>query len=554
MQTGELERLKEFGITKNQIIEHGNKIMADKELVNQKGQIVDQENFNKTLFSLMKERYSGGMELQSKTFKGAMSTMRGEIKNTMATLAGVDIEGNVISGGLLDKLKDGVLGITGVVRSFAKSNVFNVIGNGISKVANIGASVFSGIKSIGVPALNTIKSGINALSPFVLSFMHSLKTGAKQIKGILGVEGVLAFYKIKQACKDAFGVIKIELGKITAAFGKFVANGGMEKIGIVIGKAMEVASKAIAFCCKNMDKIIKISKVVVGSFLAFKSISKVVSVFKTVSFGVMGMIATFKKVQGAIRFVHSAFNLLSPVKLIIMGIVLAGVLLYKNWDKVKEVCKPVTDAIVKGWGKVKECWDSVSEGVSHFCDLAVKRWDEIKTACSNIVDSIVKGWNSVTDCWDKVKTTVGDMVDKALGKWNDMKQACKDVVDDVLQKWQSVKDFFSEPITGTINFVKDKLGFGGDDTGGSKVDGIHKTGLTRVPFDNYTAKLHEGERVLTKQETNLLDQGKLGANNGGSSQPIQINIANMNVREESDINKIANALARIIKNDGLNYA
>ncbi|MGN2339834.1 hypothetical protein ACTFIN_17215 [Clostridium cagae] len=57
-QTGELERLKEFGITKDMIVAQGAKDLAGIELVNNKGQITNQRAFNAAMFSLMKERYS----------------------------------------------------------------------------------------------------------------------------------------------------------------------------------------------------------------------------------------------------------------------------------------------------------------------------------------------------------------------------------------------------------------------------------------------------------------------------------------------------------------
>ena len=105
MQTGELERLKEFGITKAMIVEQGNEMMRGVELVNQKGQIVDQENFNKALFSLMEERFRGGMEIQATSFSGLWSTITGVFKTSLATMAGISATGEVVVGGFFDNLK-----------------------------------------------------------------------------------------------------------------------------------------------------------------------------------------------------------------------------------------------------------------------------------------------------------------------------------------------------------------------------------------------------------------------------------------------------------------
>lgn len=139
-QTGELERLKEFGISKQMIIDQGNKIMKGKELVNSKGQIVDQQNFNKALFSLMQERYKGGMDLQSKTLKGTWSTVTGVAKNTLAQLMGVTQDGTIKTGGLFDKLKTKVTGVADTLQKWSTDGTITkatkTIENGFNKAGD----------------------------------------------------------------------------------------------------------------------------------------------------------------------------------------------------------------------------------------------------------------------------------------------------------------------------------------------------------------------------------------------------------------------------------
>jgi len=104
-QTGELERLKEFGITKAMIIQKNAEMGRNIEIVNNTGQITDQKAFNEALFALMNDRFKGGMEIQAKSFSGLWSTMVGVFKTSLATMAGISAMGKVQIGGLFDNLK-----------------------------------------------------------------------------------------------------------------------------------------------------------------------------------------------------------------------------------------------------------------------------------------------------------------------------------------------------------------------------------------------------------------------------------------------------------------
>ena len=106
-RTGELERLKEFGITKNMIAEFGKS--KGLEIFNNKGQIQDLELFNKTLFEMMDSRFGGAMEKQAKTFRGGLSTISGAAKSALSTLAGVNEFGDIVENSPFQILRDKVI-------------------------------------------------------------------------------------------------------------------------------------------------------------------------------------------------------------------------------------------------------------------------------------------------------------------------------------------------------------------------------------------------------------------------------------------------------------
>lgn len=58
-------------------------------------------------------------------------------------------------------------------------------------------------------------------------------------------------------------------------------------------------------------------------------------------------------------------------------------------------------------------------------------------------------------------------------------------------------------------------------------------GLQRVPYDNFPALLHEGERVLTASEARTMSAGSGG---------VTIQVGQLSVREEADVDRVAEAL------------
>lgn len=66
----------------------------------------------------------------------------------------------------------------------------------------------------------------------------------------------------------------------------------------------------------------------------------------------------------------------------------------------------------------------------------------------------------------------------------------------------------------------------------AKVNG-YAYGLDRVPYDGFPALLHEGERVLTASEARQTEGGGVS---------VKVSVGQMVVREEADVQKVAEAL------------
>ncbi|KMT23010.1 tape measure protein [Clostridium cylindrosporum] len=175
-QTGELERLKEFGITKQMIVEQGAKKLAGVEIVNNKGQITNQRAFNAALFSLMQERYKGAMDIQSRSISGLWSTITGVAKSGLTEIAGIDIEGNIKFGSFADRLRTGLGKAAELLTKFQETGVFGKIGDVLGSSMGKAGDVFKNIGRILQPMAEPIMSFLTTIGGSIEKTFNSLAT------------------------------------------------------------------------------------------------------------------------------------------------------------------------------------------------------------------------------------------------------------------------------------------------------------------------------------------------------------------------------------------
>lgn len=238
-QTGELERLKEFGITKSMIAEKANQMFANQEVVNNKGQIVDQEKFNEAMIALMKDKYAGGMEAQAKTIKGMWSTVTGVTKSAMATMLGMTEDGSVRSGSALDIISQKVGGLAekfdrwqqdGTIKRWAESfdtalgNVMAVVGPVFSTIGGLFQSFigwFSGLSDGQQKAFTAIVLVVGALGPLISLLGSAMTAFGSNFQTIMNFVSVLG--KIVPVAGLVKNGISLIMGLLSGPFGLAVA-------------------------------------------------------------------------------------------------------------------------------------------------------------------------------------------------------------------------------------------------------------------------------------------------------------------------------------------
>lgn len=127
--------------------------------------------------------------------------------------------------------------------------------------------------------------------------------------------------------------------------------------------------------------------------------------------------------------------------------------------------------------------------------------------------------------------------------WNGIRDKTLEVVEKIKEWWQGLKDFLANPIQGTINFVKkgiENISNGIKEFKNSNNKGAKRNafGSGRIARNDELRRLHQGEKILTRREADNYEKGL------GQSSSVVVHVNGLTVREEADVDRIANAFVR----------
>ena len=298
-QSGELERLKEFGITKAMILEKGEKMFAGVQIANNNGQIVNQEKFNEAMLALMEDKFTGGMEKQATTIRGMWSTVTGVTKNALANILGMQNDGTVKAGSFLDLIRDKVGGLAEAFQQAQSDGTIDAIGEKVAKAAEIAGK---GLDLVG-KAIKWVYDNSNWLIPVLTGVVggfaafNILSTIIPLVTTLIGVvRGVAVAGGVLNAVMMANPIILIA---------------GLIAILIAAGVALwknwdTVKAKAQALWAKIKEVFGKIRDAIVGAFDTVKQ--KVKPVIDWIQTKIDNLKSAFDTVKGVLSSIGFGAN------------------------------------------------------------------------------------------------------------------------------------------------------------------------------------------------------------------------------------------------------
>lgn len=363
-QTGELERMKEFGIKKADIIQYAYDHMGKIQVVNNKGQITNQEKFNEALLGLMDEKFKGGMEKQASTMKGLMSTVSGVLKSGMATMVGITDEGVIAQGSLYDIVKGKIKEVGDTLMKWQADGTFEKLGVSIS-------NMFTGISSTASFIYQAFQGDIN---------ISTFENCAKMLEQI-GVSG--------ETARQVITNIGIGVGAVRT----------------FIQGAFNIAQNIYSYINSNWSTILPLIMGITAGFAAFKATMIIgAAAIKAYNIGV----AAWKFITDAQTISQTALNLamsVSPMTwlaLAIGALVAIGVVLWKNWDTIK--------------AKAFELWEGIKAAFGGLGEWFGGLWEGVKSTFKSFVNFIIGGLNKIPEALNKLNFTVPDWVPGLGGK------------------------------------------------------------------------------------------------------------------------------------------
>ena len=211
-------------------------------------------------------------------------------------------------------------------------------------------------------------------------------------------------------------------------------------IEVGLPAVINLVSKVATFLADHQPIVEAFGAALIGAFAAAKIAGLASRVIKSVSgiaMAAKGLIALMTGTGGIMGGIKAIATAIGPAGIFVIAVSAAiaiGVLLYKNWDKIKEAATKLKDWVV---GKTRALVDGVTkkltnlkEKISGVCKYVRERttttfknmWNTVATKVGAIRDAIVNKFSNardtVVDIFTKIRDTVVSVFNKVISTIN----------------------------------------------------------------------------------------------------------------------------------------
>ena len=340
---------------------------------------------------------------------------------------------------------------------------------------NLVIGMFEGIKNAVITVWNNIKAVWDIVQPYFVALWEGIKASLQPvIESVIGAfQAAWEFIKtiwdfvqpyfaaIWENIKTIFSVVSQVLGTYFSVAWE------------VIKSVWDIVVQYFSTIWKNIKIIFSVVGTVIGGF--FQTAWTVV---KTIWDAVTGY---FKAIFNTIKGIFSA------VTAVFRGDFQGA------WDAIKGIVGTWQQYFQNIWNGIKNIFASVG---NFFRNSFQAAWNGIVSIFSNVGNFFQGIWNTIKNMFTNIGTTIGNAIGGAF----------KNVVNSIISFAQNTINGFIRSINWAIDVINNIPGVNISRLNELNIPRL-KVGMANVPYDDYLALLHKGERVLTAKENQEYTNG-----------------------------------------------
>lgn len=261
-------------------------------------------------------------------------------------------------------------------------------------------------------------------------------------------------------------------------------------IEVGLPTVINLVSKVATFLAEHQPIVEAFGAALIGAFAAAKIAGLASRVIKSVSgiaMAAKGLIALMTGTGGIMGGIKAIATAIGPGGVFVLAVSAAiaiGVLLYKNWDKIKEMAGKVWDWISN---KTRRFVEDIGKKLRGLATKMTTIWGNIKASAHQKWNAI---WSTVSGFAERIKNAIVDKFTSAKNTVVNVFNGMRDAIRSVLNNIISVVNGAISKVNGVISAVESAFSFGPwkvPTPFGSKTIGFKAT-FPRVPTVPYLAK------------------------------------------------------------------
>lgn len=358
-------------------------------------------------------------------------------------------------------------------------NVLKTVGNIASGFADAWSK-----NNVGTQIIQNIADALVVVMQFVEKIAEDTATWAANLDFYPLLESISNLTSTFAPILESIGnVLEWIYNNIVLPMLKWVIEVGLPTV-------INLVSDLAGFFADHQTIIEAFGAALIGAFAAAKIAglaSRIAGSITTVASFIKGLIALMTGSSGIMGGIKAIATAIGPGGIFIAAItacIAIGVLLYKNWDKIKEVAGEVWDWIKN---KTSTFVNAISSSLKNLASKIVTIWDNVKSSAYQKWTAI---WSTVGNLVERIKNGIVEKFTSAKNKVVDIFGGIKDTIRNILNKVIGIVNRAIGTVNSAIGGIESAFSFGPWEVPtpfGKKTIGFSAT-FPRVPTIPYLAK------------------------------------------------------------------